>query len=482
MSAPQSRLHVSILALLVIPIALATRVAAQDAPTTAPTPTLHPALFLIGDSITKTGTPPGDRGPWGMGYEVIPLFDPNKIHVYNEGAGGRSSRAYIDEGLWGKILDRMQPGDFVIAMFAHNDAANSANYPDRTTITGSDDATIQIGVAPNRKTLHTYGWYMQQYVKDAKAKGGTVIICTPVPRNQWEGGKIKRGFDGYAQWAKDAAKTSGAPLIDLNTLSADKLDALGQEKARAYFADTQHTTKIGAKLNAASVIEGIKQFKDLPLAGFLAPATPGAMSDPIVKPMMAMMQAAPANRVTLFNGRDISGWRIYLGDKTVDPAKVWTITDGVIKFDTKASGYMVTEKSYSDYHLHVEWRWPKDAVANSNSGVLVHLNPPDAVWPHCFECQLKTGNAGQVVGMDLDIPDAPMLQNRKRAPKLTDSSEKPLGEWNTYEIHCKADTIEVFINGVRQNKVNKLPVKAGGIALQMEGFPIEFRNVWMEPE
>ena len=94
---------------------------------------------------------------------------------------------------------------------------------------------------------------------------------------------------------------------------------------------------------------------------------------------------------------------------------------------------------------------------------------------------MKTGNAGQVVGMGLDIPDAPLLNNRKRAPRLADPSEKPLGEWNTYEIYCRAATIEVFVNGTRQNRVEKLPVSAGRIALQLEGYPIEFRNLWLEP-
>ena len=98
--------------------------ARAEEPVVAPAATLHPALFLVGDSITKTGTPPGDTGPWGMGYELIPLFDATKIHVYNEGAGGRSSRGYIEEGLWAKILARLQPGDFVFVMFGHNDSAN----------------------------------------------------------------------------------------------------------------------------------------------------------------------------------------------------------------------------------------------------------------------------------------------------------------------------------------------------------------------
>jgi len=242
----------------------------QPAPDSAPPPpsTLHPALFLVGDSIMKTGTGTGDTGPWGWGSEISSLFDPAKIHVYNEGHGGRSSRSFIEEGLWTNILDRIQSGDFVMIQFGHNDFANSKNYPDRATITGGGDETIQIGTATNKTIVHSYGWYIRQYVHDAKAKGATVIICSPVPRNTWADGKIKRGFDGYAQWAADAAKTSGAFFLDLNTLAANRYDALGQEKAATYFHDYQHTKKIGARLNAECVTEGIKQLKDCPLAKF----------------------------------------------------------------------------------------------------------------------------------------------------------------------------------------------------------------------
>lgn len=211
------------------------------------------------------------------------------------------------------------------------------------------------------------------------------------------------------------------------------------------------------------------------------------MKLPLLFPLLALtlLGAEPtptaAKRETLWNGQDLAGWKIYLNDATIDAKTVWRVTDGALHFETKASGYAKTDKVYSDYHLHVEWRWPKDAAPNSNSGVLVHLHGDDKVWPLCFECQLKTGNAGQVVGMGLDIPAAPMDNNRKRAPKFAASSEKPHGDWNTYEIFCRGDTIEVFINGVRQNFVEKLPAHSGTIALQMEGFPVEFRNVWLEP-
>jgi rhamnogalacturonan acetylesterase len=256
---------------------LASLAVAQEptAPAAPPPPAQHPALFLVGDSIMKTGTGNGERGPWGWGAELGAFFDPAKIHVYNEGRGGRSSRGYREEGAWAKILEQLQPGDFVLVQFAHNDAANSANYPDRTTINSAGEEVVQIGVGEQRKIIHTYGWYLRQYADDAKAKGATLIVCSPVPRNQWAEGKIKRGFDGYAAWAAESAKLAGAPFIDLNTLACDRYDALGQEKTRAYFNDPQHTTKLGARVNAECVVEGIKRLTTSPLAQALAPiATP----------------------------------------------------------------------------------------------------------------------------------------------------------------------------------------------------------------
>lgn len=239
----------------------------------APPTTLHPALFVVGDSIVKTGRGNGETGPWGWGSELIPLFDSAKIHVYNEGHGGRSSRGYIQEGLWSNIVERLAPGDFVLIHFGHNDARNSQNYPDRTTITGSGDETVEIGVGTKRETIHTYGWYLRQYVKGARAKGATPIICSPAPRNIWMDGKIKRGLGGYARWAAEAANSSGALFLDLNSLAANRYDALGRQRAAGNFFDRQHTTKAGARLNAECVVEGLKRLKDCPLTNYLA--TPG---------------------------------------------------------------------------------------------------------------------------------------------------------------------------------------------------------------
>lgn len=186
------------------------------------------------------------------------------------------------------------------------------------------------------------------------------------------------------------------------------------------------------------------------------------------------------SRAVLWNGRDLKGWTFHANDPKVDARAAVKVRGGALRFDTPASGYIKTEGSYSDYHLHLEWRWPEASTENANSGVMLHVHGPDTIWPLCFECQLKTGNAGQVVGMGLDIPAAPLLNNRKRAPRFAPASETPHGGWNQYEIYCRGDRIEAYVNGVLQNNVADLPIRAGHIALQMEGFPIEFRNIWLE--
>jgi hypothetical protein len=191
--------------------------------------------------------------------------------------------------------------------------------------------------------------------------------------------------------------------------------------------------------------------------------------------------AKPPDFAPLFTGRDLAGWKFFLSDDKVDPATVWSFGDGVLHFNGKPKGYLRSEKSYANYHLHVEWRWPANADAKSNSGVFVHINGPDVVWPKCLQCQVKVGLTGDLIGMAGFDFDAPVVNGNKQANKIAAPSEKPSGEWNVYEIFCRADTIEVIVNGVRQNHLGKLPVTSGFIGLQIEGYPIEFRNIWIQP-
>jgi hypothetical protein len=139
---------------------------------------------------------------------------------------------------------------------------------------------------------------------------------------------------------------------------------------------------------------------------------------------------------------------------------------------------MRTKESYSDYKLHVEWRYP---VELSNSGVFIHGQGADTIWLKCIECQLKAGSAGDFVCMNGSDMNERKDKSNRVVKKLAESNEKPVGEWNTMEVTCKANTIEVTVNGVTQNKGTNLNISSGSICLQSEGKEIEFRNVFLTP-
>jgi len=185
---------------------------------------------------------------------------------------------------------------------------------------------------------------------------------------------------------------------------------------------------------------------------------------------------AKSETIQLFNGKDLNNWVFQLRDPAVDPATVFTVQNGVIHITGDPFGYMRTKEIYSDYKLHVEWRWPGEA---SNSGVFVHGQLPDKIWIPVIECQLQAGNAGDFVCMGGSSMAEVTNKQRPVAKKMAESSEKPVGEWNTMEIVCKANTIEVSVNGVLQNKGTELFASSGYICLQSEGKDIEFRNVYL---
>ncbi len=183
-----------------------------------------------------------------------------------------------------------------------------------------------------------------------------------------------------------------------------------------------------------------------------------------------------SDRIMLFNGKDLKNWVFKLKDPSVDPQKVFTVKDGVIHVAGTPFGYMRTKGTYSNYQLHVEYRWPSEPT---NSGVFLNMQVPDTIWPKCFECQLQAGNAGDMICMD----GADMAEHTDKSNivihKFVPSSEKPAGEWNKLKIICKADIIEIYVNGVLQNRATKVNLSSGHICLQSEGKEIEFRKVYL---
>jgi hypothetical protein len=188
------------------------------------------------------------------------------------------------------------------------------------------------------------------------------------------------------------------------------------------------------------------------------------------------LQSFKSETVALFNGKNLNNWVFKLKDPAVDPSKIFTVQNGVIHIKGDPFGYMRTKEIYADYKLHVEWRWPLEAT---NSGVFVHAQKPDTIWIKCVECQLQAGNAGDFVCMNGADMNERTDKTKRLVKKMTSSSEKSVGEWNTMEVTCKGNTIEVIVNGVLQNKATNVNVNKGSICLQSEGKDVEFRNVFI---
>ena len=231
-----------------------------------------PILFIVGDSTVHN---PG-RGERGWGDVIGKSFDTNKIRVENHALGGRSSRTFITQGYWDTILAAAKPGDFVLIQMGHNDGGqlDDTNRA-RGSIRGLGEETKDIynPIMKKPETVHTYGWYLRKYLADARAKGMTPILCTPIPhcpKEPVKAGDVEKS--PYVEMSTAVAKNENVPFVNLNQITMSHYAGLtAKEIKEKYFtpADGTHTSPVGAELNAQSVIEGLKQLKDCPLAGFL---------------------------------------------------------------------------------------------------------------------------------------------------------------------------------------------------------------------
>jgi lysophospholipase L1-like esterase len=177
----------------------------------------------------------------------------------------------LTQGHWERVLAMLKPGDVVLMQFGHNDSGpldDAARA--RGTIAGTGEETREIDnpITKRHEVVHTYGWYLRKFIEDAKAKGATPIVCSPIPRKIWEDGKIVR--DKYGKWAADVAADAGVGFIDLNEIIARRYEVLGPEKVEPLFGDEHtHTSRAGAELNADCVVAGLKELKANPVAGYL---------------------------------------------------------------------------------------------------------------------------------------------------------------------------------------------------------------------
>ncbi len=282
----------------------------------------RPTLYLIGDSTVKNGRGDGAGGLWGWGDLLGAQFDPAQVQVKNRALGGRSSRTFLTEGLWARVRQDLQPGDFVMMQFGHNDGGQlfTGNRP-RASLKGNGEETRAGTVEQTGKseTVHSYGWYLRQYIAETKAKGATPIVLAPIPRNIWRDGKVARATADYGRWAREAAQQGGALFIDLNELVAQRYEAAGEQRIRTEYFTTQdhtHTTRVGAAVNAECVAEGLWQ-----LPGDSVAVLQAALAGPVApKPLYRdPVYDGAADPVVIWNRTEKKWFMLYTNRRANQP-------------------------------------------------------------------------------------------------------------------------------------------------------------------
>lgn len=238
-----------------------------------------PTLYLIGDSTVKNGSGHGEDGLYGWGQVIAAYFDPDEISVQNHAIGGRSSRTFLTEGRWDRVVTELRPGDFVMMQFGHNDGGPLDTGRARASLkgTGMESQVITNKSTERVETVYTYGHYLRRYIADTQARGAHPIVLSPVPRNIWNGSSVARAAGDYGGWAKETARECGAYFLDLNERIAVRYETDGEATvAGEYFTteDHTHTTKTGARVSAEELAGGIRDLHECPLQDALA-ARPG---------------------------------------------------------------------------------------------------------------------------------------------------------------------------------------------------------------
>lgn len=199
---------------------------------------------------------------------------------------------------------------------------------------------------------------------------------------------------------------------------------------------------------------------------------------------------------SLFNGKDLKGWHVDVPAMDTNKAAInpFIVRNGMLVSLGRPNGHLITDSVYQNYRLNVEYRF---AGKPGNCGVLVHASTPRSLYkmfPKSLEVQMMHENAGDFwcIVEDITVPD--MVKRRgpqeewgvtegkkRRVMNLTDSSEKPLGEWNSMTIECVGSEVKVWMNGDLVNYGFNCTASKGNIALQAEGAEVEFRKVQFTP-
>ena len=198
---------------------------------------------------------------------------------------------------------------------------------------------------------------------------------------------------------------------------------------------------------------------------------------------LAQTTTTATNHIELFNGTNLDGFTFCMKND-VDPTKTWSVENGVIHCNGSAIGYLRTKQSFTNYILAVEWRFTKVEPKKDNTGVLVHMQSPDKVWPVCVQNQGKSTRQGDLFVMaGAECKEHLALGKDANTPVAFtgDSAEKPVGEWNLNVTTCIDNRVLAAINGKVMNQITECTVSNGFVGIQSEGADFEIRRMALVP-
>ena len=199
---------------------------------------------------------------------------------------------------------------------------------------------------------------------------------------------------------------------------------------------------------------------------------------------------------SLFNGKDLTGWHVDVPEMDTNALakNPFIVRNGMLVSMGNPQGHLITDSVYKNYRLVVEYRF---AGKPGNCGILVHASTPRALYkmfPKSIEAQMEHNNAGDFWCIVEDISVKNMEQQRgpkkdwgitegkgRRIKNLTDSSEKPVGEWNRMMIECYKNSVRIWVNGDLVNDGFNCTASQGQIAFQAEGSEVECRKIETMP-
>ncbi|MHA4895856.1 3-keto-disaccharide hydrolase [Pedobacter sp. PWIIR3] len=193
----------------------------------------------------------------------------------------------------------------------------------------------------------------------------------------------------------------------------------------------------------------------------------------------------------IFNGKNLEGWSKYLKSQGVnkDLQNVFTVKDEAIHVSGQDFGYIVTNKTYGDFHLSLEFKWgekkfPPREKDKRDAGVCFSVDlSTNKIWPRCAECQIQEGDVGDLWLVDSVTAFVDGIQMEPKdyshMAKIRDA-ERTHGEWNTVEVIFKKGRFKFFVNGTLVNEGEYLTLTSGRILLQSEGAEVFYRKVKIE--